>query len=188
MGDTTVDTTITTTEPSLLPVPTAFRMVAQSETMGKLVVYTNGQGVMASTYPFPVSWSRSIAYNDETRYPMVDDTPLCIAYDLSGRLAAIGCGSVVTGQSYHLTCEPPSDAGLVCDIPAMRCDDRGYADLGKIWNKFYLLGFDEGVWMILIGADDLSTSDAPMQGIWPIGMTIEAGLMLALSQLVDMFR
>ncbi|KAM0395379.1 hypothetical protein ACHAQC_005230 [Fusarium culmorum] len=154
-------------------------MVAQSETEGELVMYTDGRQILASAGPFPASWSSSITYEHETGYLRVGSNPLCVMYEPSGRLAALGnCKSVVEGQYRHLTCDPPSDAGLVCNIPAMSCDNGGCTDLGEIWNRFYLLGWDEGMWIIVIGADDLSTSDAPAQGIRPISMATETILPL----------
>ncbi|KAF0645076.1 hypothetical protein NXS19_012896 [Fusarium pseudograminearum] len=149
-------------------------MIAQSETEGELVMYTNGRQIVVSAELFLAPWLSSITYEHETGYLRVGSNPLCVMYEPSGRLAALAnCQSVVEGQYRHLTCDPPSDAGLVCNIPAMRCDNGGCTDLGEIWNRFYLLGWDEDVWIIVIGADDLSTSDAPAQGIQPISMAIE---------------
>lgn len=106
----------------------------------------------------------------------MNDVPLCLMYDSSGRLAAlVSCPSGVNGQYRHLTCQPPSSAGLVRTIRAMVCDHSGCTDLGYTWDHWYLLGWDEGTWLLVIGADDLTTArDAPMQGLEPVGMDLRA--------------
>jgi hypothetical protein len=137
-------------------------------------MYTNGRQMLVSTNPFPASWTSSISHDEETGHIIMDGTPICLLYDSSGRLAALeGCPSVVAGQNRHLTCEQASDTGLVCNIPAMRCGSSDCTDLGGVWNRFYLLSWEEGVWLIVIGADDLSQNDVPLQSLESISMAIE---------------
>ncbi|KAJ4129144.1 hypothetical protein NW768_007678 [Fusarium equiseti] len=170
---TTEETPASTTVSTLPPIPT-FELVTRSQSLGDVVMHSDGRQVLISTYQFPSSWTSSITYDQETQHLKVNGNPLCVIGEPAGRLAGLaGCPSVVAGQYRHLTCQPPSAAGFICNMPAVKCTDAGCTELGYTWNHFYLLGWDEGTWLLVIGADDLTTErDAPLQGLEPVGVDI----------------
>jgi hypothetical protein len=72
-----------------------------------------------------------------------------------------------------LICEKPTAAGLKCRVPARACYGESCTELGYDWNQFFLLGWDDGVFVVVIGADDLTTErDAPFNGLEPVGMDV----------------
>ncbi|KAJ4009163.1 hypothetical protein NW752_009462 [Fusarium irregulare] len=81
MSQTTTEEIPASTTESTLPPVSTFELVARSESVGDVVMHTNGRQVLVSTGPFSSSWSSSITYDEGTGYLVVNGVPLCIMYD-----------------------------------------------------------------------------------------------------------
>nr|CEG05410.1 unnamed protein product [Fusarium clavum] len=175
LSQTTTDETLaSTTEFTLPPVPT-FELVARSQSVGEVVMYASSNQVRVSTSPFSAPFTTSISYEENTEHIMVNNIPLCVWYSSHGRMAPLEpCKSVAPESQRPLTCEKPTAAGLKCHVPARACNGESCTELGYDWDKFYLLDMEDGVFVVVLGADDLTTERDARQGLEPIGMDIRA--------------
>ncbi|KAJ3533111.1 hypothetical protein NM208_g8134 [Fusarium decemcellulare] len=177
---TSTEAIMDTTTTSVLPTPTAFKMVVQGGSLNGLVPRTNGASFVLYDGQLPATFvEASLTYSEDTQHLQLGDKTLCVMYDTSGRHSAVSiCPSIVgvTGsQYYYLTCDKPSDTGLTCHVPGMVCGGERVCvgtNTAQTWSSFYLLSNPGGAWALLLGAGDLKQAEYKYQTLEAISIGV----------------
>ncbi|WZH45735.1 uncharacterized protein QYS62_006803 [Fusarium acuminatum] len=171
----------TTTTTAAAPVSTTFNLLMQGGRPDGVVLHSDGQFLQLRTSeypdPYPATYPEAaLSYDQDTQHLLIGEKPLCIYYDTVGTVASISaCRGIPTGQYAYLTCDPPSNSALTCNVPGKRYDQTSASlvDLGLTWNQFYYLeGAKQmpGLGWILIGRADLTSNDIEYNNFDPINI------------------
>ncbi|KAG5655611.1 hypothetical protein KAF25_003948 [Fusarium avenaceum] len=171
----------TTTTTAAAPVSTTFNLIMQGGRPDGVVLHSDGQYLQLRTseypYPYPATYPEAaLSYDQDTQHLLIGEKPLCIYYDTVGIIAAISaCQGIPTGQYAYLTCDPPSNSALTCNVPGKRYDQTSASlvDLGLTWSQFYYLeGAKQmpGLGWIIIGRAGLTSNDIKYNNFDPINI------------------
>ncbi|KAI6765364.1 hypothetical protein HG530_006434 [Fusarium avenaceum] len=171
----------TTTTTAAAPVSTTFNLIMQGGRPDGVVLHSDGQYLQLRTseypYPYPATYPEAaLSYDQDTQHLLIGQKPLCIYYDTIGIVAGISaCQGIPTGQYAYLTCDPPSNGALTCNVPGKRYDQASASvvDLGLTWSQFYYLeGAKQmpGLGWIIIGRAGLTSNDIKYSNFDPINI------------------
>ncbi|KAK7582009.1 hypothetical protein V3481_014087 [Fusarium oxysporum f. sp. vasinfectum] len=169
-------TTITT---AALAAPT-FNLIAQGGLSDGVVLHSSGQyfQIRTSQYttPYPATFPEAaLSYDQETQHLLINGVPLCVYYDTQGIIGGLyACQGVPTGQYGYLTCDPPSNGGLACNVPGLQYDQPSSSliDLGQTWSQFYYLEQMTGLGTLLIGRAGLTKNEIKYNRFDPINILV----------------
>ncbi|EXM04427.1 hypothetical protein ACKRZS_003408 [Fusarium odoratissimum] len=169
-------TTITT---AALAAPT-FNLIAQGGLSDGVVLHSNGQyfQIRTSQYttPYPATFPEAaLSYDQATQHLLINGVPLCVYYDTQGIIGGLyACQGVPTGQYGYLTCDPPSNGGLACNVPGLQYDQPSSSliDLGQTWSQFYYLEQMTGLGTLLIGRAGLTKNEIKYNRFDPINILV----------------
>ncbi|WKT48348.1 hypothetical protein QSH57_013278 [Fusarium oxysporum f. sp. vasinfectum] len=167
-------TTITT---AALAAPT-FNLIAQGGLSDGVVLHSSGQyfQIRTSQYttPYPATFPEAaLSYDQETQHLLINGVPFCVYYDTQGIIGGLyACQGVPTGQYGYLTCDPPSNGGLACNVPGLQYDQPSSSliDLGQTWSQFYYLEQMTGLGTLLIGRAGLTKNEIKYNRFDPINI------------------
>ncbi|KAK2672684.1 hypothetical protein RAB80_012763 [Fusarium oxysporum f. sp. vasinfectum] len=177
---TTLAQEITTTTAESTTEPPYFNLIAQGGLSDGVVLHSSGQyfQIRTSQYttPYPATFPEAaLSYDQETQHLLINGVPLCVYYDTQGIIGGLyACQGVPTGQYGYLTCDPPSNGGLACNVPGLQYDQPSSSliDLGQTWSQFYYLEQMTGLGTLLIGRAGLTKNEIKYNRFDPINILV----------------